>query len=285
MIVELGDVLELQSTTGTAKGGVIPFAVTVCSSPTCGCQRLNIILAEQIAKPDLGIETQPRTEFAIDWSTGAVVSQGELTEPAQRRMKEFLNRARESDIDPLARIFRERKQKVILHGSLDTTSDNWSKSLDLTAMVGIRDIFPLIDLFEFEAEGIRYDVLDCHCLNEGCDCREIVLSFFRIPGQPTKARLESSCEARYNLLNGDLRPEAPGDATLVAMLTPRLLAKYPDLNALLKQRYGRVRQLVAEKPHQRTGSKPALTSGPARCGRNDPCPCGSGKKFKKCCGT
>ncbi|MEM7175556.1 MAG: SEC-C metal-binding domain-containing protein [Chlamydiota bacterium] len=21
-----------------------------------------------------------------------------------------------------------------------------------------------------------------------------------------------------------------------------------------------------------------------RCGRNDPCPCGSGKKYKKCCG-
>ncbi|MGN5267109.1 YchJ family metal-binding protein [Aeromonas dhakensis] len=23
---------------------------------------------------------------------------------------------------------------------------------------------------------------------------------------------------------------------------------------------------------------------PLRVGRNDPCPCGSGKKFKKCCG-
>ncbi|MEM5473553.1 YchJ family protein [Hoeflea sp. AS60] len=25
-------------------------------------------------------------------------------------------------------------------------------------------------------------------------------------------------------------------------------------------------------------------SAPARIGRNDPCPCGSGKKYKKCCG-
>jgi uncharacterized protein YecA (UPF0149 family) len=24
---------------------------------------------------------------------------------------------------------------------------------------------------------------------------------------------------------------------------------------------------------------------PPRVGRNDPCPCGSGKKFKKCCGA
>jgi len=28
----------------------------------------------------------------------------------------------------------------------------------------------------------------------------------------------------------------------------------------------------------------AKTNAPAKVGRNDPCPCGSGKKFKKCCG-
>jgi hypothetical protein len=26
-------------------------------------------------------------------------------------------------------------------------------------------------------------------------------------------------------------------------------------------------------------------SAPERIGRNEPCPCGSGKKFKKCCGA
>ncbi|WP_342344545.1 SEC-C metal-binding domain-containing protein [Thalassospira tepidiphila] len=27
-----------------------------------------------------------------------------------------------------------------------------------------------------------------------------------------------------------------------------------------------------------------MSSGSVKTGRNDPCPCGSGKKFKKCCG-
>ena len=31
------------------------------------------------------------------------------------------------------------------------------------------------------------------------------------------------------------------------------------------------------------GQKPVVREGP-RIGRNDPCPCGSGKKYKKCCG-
>src|SRR5437773_5919563 len=28
-----------------------------------------------------------------------------------------------------------------------------------------------------------------------------------------------------------------------------------------------------------------VVRGSAKIGRNDPCPCGSGKKYKKCCGT
>ncbi|MCX5710522.1 MAG: SEC-C metal-binding domain-containing protein [Candidatus Omnitrophica bacterium] len=36
--------------------------------------------------------------------------------------------------------------------------------------------------------------------------------------------------------------------------------------------------------HSRVAPKPVQLSGP-KVGRNDPCPCGSGKKFKKCCGA
>jgi preprotein translocase subunit SecA len=36
----------------------------------------------------------------------------------------------------------------------------------------------------------------------------------------------------------------------------------------------------------RTASAPALAPATrAKVGRNDPCPCGSGKKYKKCCGA
>jgi hypothetical protein len=31
-------------------------------------------------------------------------------------------------------------------------------------------------------------------------------------------------------------------------------------------------------------SEPTIQDRTARVGRNDPCPCGSGKKYKKCCG-
>jgi len=34
----------------------------------------------------------------------------------------------------------------------------------------------------------------------------------------------------------------------------------------------------------RPASAPAVTAPRAKIGRNEPCPCGSGKKYKKCCG-
>jgi len=34
-----------------------------------------------------------------------------------------------------------------------------------------------------------------------------------------------------------------------------------------------------------TPTKVQLARKPPRVGRNEPCPCGSGKKFKKCCFT
>ena len=35
---------------------------------------------------------------------------------------------------------------------------------------------------------------------------------------------------------------------------------------------------------ERHGGRSAAGSGKQKIGRNDPCPCGSGKKYKRCCG-
>jgi len=38
-----------------------------------------------------------------------------------------------------------------------------------------------------------------------------------------------------------------------------------------------------DHPHQHAA--PAEPARSEKAGRNDPCPCGSGKKYKKCCGS
>ncbi len=41
---------------------------------------------------------------------------------------------------------------------------------------------------------------------------------------------------------------------------------------------------LPESAKQLRSSSPSATSGKQKVGRNDPCPCGSGMKYKKCCG-
>ena len=42
-------------------------------------------------------------------------------------------------------------------------------------------------------------------------------------------------------------------------------------------------QMITNSPAE-TGAKPIPRTAAKEVGRNDPCPCGSGKKYKNCCG-
>jgi preprotein translocase subunit SecA len=55
---------------------------------------------------------------------------------------------------------------------------------------------------------------------------------------------------------------------------------YPDLDSLLVKRQGLLRRLCG-----RTVKRQTLPTATPKIGRNDPCPCGSGKKRKRCCGA
>ena len=45
-----------------------------------------------------------------------------------------------------------------------------------------------------------------------------------------------------------------------------------------------VREAVQSRLGLRPAAAPAVAAPRAKVGRNEPCPCGSGKKYKKCCG-
>ena len=49
-------------------------------------------------------------------------------------------------------------------------------------------------------------------------------------------------------------------------------------------RYAHMGRSIAEVLAERDADAPELTHD-AKVGRNDPCPCGSGRKYKKCCGA
>ena len=74
-----------------------------------------------------------------------------------------------------------------------------------------------------------------------------------------------------------LAEDAPDDAELTQDQVDRLTVEAPTLIPEL------VATLAAWRKAHAPTAAPALDSAP-KAGRNDPCPCGSGRKYKKCCG-
>ena len=112
-------------------------------------------------------------------------------------------------------------------------------------------------------EGYLFDELD-----EECGATLMVLSFFSS---------RQLAEAYFEEIKSGKRKEDNASfedfAKQTCKLFPDSLASYAHLGrsifeALLEQ--------------DAAGRQPAASN---KIGRNEPCPCGSGKKYKKCCGT
>jgi len=90
-----------------------------------------------------------------------------------------------------------------------------------------------------------------------------------------------------------MEPENWGPAKAMAMEAERAGVDITDEEALQKFWYGRALQSLEQleqNPPDRSEQPPVTPAAPIveqapKIGRNDPCPCGSGRKYKKCCGS
>jgi hypothetical protein len=113
---------------------------------------------------------------------------------------------------------------------------------------------------DFEGRGLRDDLLEtCTLMGERFPEYDEWLAASRAEKEAHRERVKE--------LEGD-----PAGLLMYALgkLTGKKMAEVP-----------RAKPPLPPKPHL---SLPRQPERKTRVGRNDPCPCGSGKKFKKCCG-
>ena len=80
-------------------------------------------------------------------------------------------------------------------------------------------------------------------------------------------------------------PSGDGQPPLATSSRRRAATSVDDLEAQFERRKKRELE-QARLAGATNGNKPQqVVRGAAKIGRNDPCPCGSGKKYKKCCGV
>lgn len=147
------------------------------------------------------------------------------------------------------------------------------------SMVGYHEILPYAKPIELRFNSETWWVDDQYCVNPKCSCQEAALSFFRSPSETIPAPVKPGGTVRYTYGTGQMEPVSDdGEAPSGQQLLNALERIQPDMNAYLAKRHALLRRLYRQALERKTVRSPMRKTG-----RNDPCPCGSGKKFKKCC--
>ena len=119
-------------------------------------------------------------------------------------------------------------------------------------------------------DGRRFAVLDTYCVDPFCSCREIRLQVYRDQ--------EEIGSFVVDLAASDWSQRSH-DGSELDRVWRAFTCRYPD-PGLFRQRADLMKKAG---PDIMASARPAPPVAPPRVGRNEPCPCGSGKKYKRCC--
>lgn len=145
-------------------------------------------------------------------------------------------------------------------------------------LVNYRTVFPADFDLIFVVDDTAYWLEDFHCLIAGCDCANAAVSITQLDDEGEDHQELGS--VTFDLSHVPVKLEGKKGSIALAK---RLLDE-TDLHRRLMERRAECR-LAAPAVTQAVGvgRRPEPAVRRAKAGRNDPCPCGSGKKYKKCC--
>ncbi len=141
------------------------------------------------------------------------------------------------------------------------------------SMIRFAELFPDANSLVLYVEDESYVVDDDWCARPNCQCLAGIIHLYRVVDEKRR----DTTYAGSMHFPSDNRAPLPGklgplpDALRDALSTRKVTSRLEERRAVLRS---------AAAAHMRAPQPPAQ---PTKYGRNGPCPCGSGKKFKKCC--
>jgi hypothetical protein len=288
----------------TEIGGARSFsaAVRVCQSPTCGCGFLTLDCLSLAG----AVDTDDKLPLClqVDVFDRVVKPKENSAADASELARAVAAELRDADWNLL--LWQLHKMK---RGQMETvdlaTVDAWfpPEVTEDGAMARYGELFPWAEAWTFESDGERWMVGDEYCVQPGCDCVQVMLVFFRPRVGATTAEEdlpEGELDAFFNYKTGEIQLEKVWPGCPTQQLIAGLHTAYPGLNKELEKRHCQMQKLGRRLMGKRRsrfsnalrkfGEKlandmaPDSAKAPAPvAGRNEPCPCGSGKKYKKCC--
>ncbi len=265
----------------------------VCSDPRCRCSTVNLV---KIPSDEAADSKPSARRFTSLWMS---IDSGEIIEPSETknggkpasRPKADAPQVNIGDPQKLREWFMKQKRLWIYQTDLSVVDISDLPPEPPETMVAFTDIFPLGSDFEFVFDGSQWIVFDQHCVAPRCECASCIISFIRLGRAPDSTALEAveTVNCDYNTVRKVAVSDADGNPVTdraLGLLAAAKAAK-PEFDELIELRrlmlQGIYHRRYFETSRATLGALRAGRGTSAKVGRNDPCPCGSGLKYKRCC--
>ena len=238
-----------------------------CTNPFCDCNHVTISLCDRE-------DDNNRFSFLLnfDKTQGTLPNHPELTGSQKSILNEFMGEV----TDEMIVLFKQRYMEAKAYGENNPMSYLVFES---GRYVNYMELFPRAkQLLDFKCNEDKYFAEEAYELDPRNDNKSVQLTFYKFDPAGDRPPPIFSYNHYFNEKNREQ------EETKLEPANHELLMEFirfiPNLNDVLKQRYKEAKQVGDEL----LKFSPKMEITPHKVQRNEICPCGSGKKFKKCCG-
>ena len=230
---------------------------------------------EDLESDDLMLEWMLST--AVDPSSGEIVNDPDFPDESDPALMEWLASEINGELLELLHCFRMRLSGCKVEQPSEDIDLDYVEAGHLAPF---NELFDCVRDDEFLLDGKRYWTCVYLCPDPNCDCHEARIVFFDDADDSGAGvgwvYLDISGSVGIHIIEMSAERGAPED--LIKELW-KLFERRHDAGSLLRWREAQCK-MVGETLWE---SVPKPVRSTPQPGRNDPCPCGSGRKFKKCC--
>jgi hypothetical protein len=263
------------------------FFPCVCTDPLCPRTEVDCTLATQG-------ESLTSYRFILDWRARGAIKTEYIDERSRVLLDELASAFDDRFWGQLSGVFQMVKDRI----GDDFTSDDTvyePPTVSRGKMVSYRKVVPFARRLVLPFLRAKHDLADHYCVNPSCECTTVTVDFHLREGNTIHV------DPRHPSVSLDYERgtfETVGNPYGIEEKLVEELLRRTTLVSRLRRRHATLRALYRAKPErigepdpspppvESPGSMPSpekQASESEKIGRNDPCPCGSGKKYKKCC--
>ncbi len=254
-----------------------------CSNPVCRCGTIEVALRPLRDKNQNG-QNLPSHRIDIDLIEHMLSSDTEnKMHPKELDFANlFLSQLNDKDFEFLFKKHYAHKNKITEQADIDEIDAVFDyEAVEREGeMYAYNDVLPYGDQMHVKVDGEDYLIFDQYCLLPHCSCSDTIIEL--VSNEDTDIETDDLCSftLKYAKKHWEI-PEGISYPIDLGMIRSAIEEQNPGFYKRLHTRHKKLKSIYLSCRQKNYSHEPVTNT--QKIGRNDPCPCGSGKKYKKCC--